>query len=324
MTRPARHPWRYDTLLLQAAVIWGFAFVAQRLGMQHVGPLTFNGVRFALGAASLLPFMIWSSRRRAGPTAAAVPEIHAALLARIWPRGRTRSTLAGSVLAGLVLFGGATLQQYGVVTTTAGKAGFITGLYVIIVPVLGLLVRQRVPLGTWIGAGVAVVGLYLLSVRADLSIERGDLLCLVGAFFWALHLQVVGWLARRCDPVQIACGQFVVCAVLSLSAALVAETIIWSDLQAATWPILYTGLLSVGVAYTLQAVAQRRVPPAHAAIILSLETVFAVLGGWLVLGETLPPRGLLGCGLMLAGMVLSQLAPHRDRRLGPREPTDEI
>ncbi len=216
------------------------------------------------------------------------------------------------------------MQQYGVVTTTAGKAGFITGLYVIIVPVLGLLVRQRVPLGTWVGAGLAVVGLSLLSLRADLSIERGDLLCLVGAFFWALHLQVIGWLARRCDPVQIACGQFVVCAVLSLSAALVAETIVWSDLKLAAWPILYAGVLSVGVAYTLQALAQQRVPPAHAAIILSLETVFAVLGGWLVLGETLPPRGLLGCGLMLAGMILSQLAPRRDRRLGPRAPTDEI
>jgi len=317
-----------------AAVIWGFAFVAQRLGMQHVGPLTFNGVRFALGAASLLPFLIWSSRRRAGPVAAvdagpaagAAPasETHPALLVRIWPRGRTRSTLAGSVLAGVVLFGGATLQQYGVVTTTAGKAGFITGLYVIIVPALGLLVRQRVPLGTWVGAGLAVVGLYLLSVRADLSIERGDLLCLIGALFWALHLQVIGWLARRCDPVQIACGQFVVCAVLSLSAALVVETIVWSELKLAAWPILYAGVLSVGVAYTLQAVAQQRVPPAHAAIILSLETVFAVLGGWLVLGETLPPRGLLGCGLMLAGMIASQLAPYRNRRLGPRTPTDEF
>jgi drug/metabolite transporter (DMT)-like permease len=158
-------------------------------------------------------------------------------------------------------------------------------------------------------------------VRADLSIGRGDLLCLVGALFWALHLQVVGWLARRSDPVRIACGQFVVCAVLSLAAAAAFETVVWSALRAAAWPILYTGLLSVGVAYTLQAVAQRRVPPAHAAIILSLETVFALLGGWLVLGETLPPRGLIGCGLMLAGMIVSQLAPLHGRRRGRPGPT---
>ena len=215
--------------------------------------------------------------------------------------------LGGGLLAGLVLFAGASLQQVGIVYTTAGKAGFVTGLYVVIVPLLGLLWGQRTPGMTWAGAVLAAVGLYLLTVTDGFTLAEGDGLVLVGAFFWAAHVLLIGRLSGRyVEPVLLACLQFSVCAVLSLIVALATEPVTLQGLEAAALPILYGGLLSVGVAYTLQVVAQRDAPPAHAAIILSLETVFAVLAGWLWLNETLTERGLFGCGLMFAGMLLSQ------------------
>ena len=278
-------------MLLLAAVIWGLAFVAQRIGMEHVGPFTYNGVRFFLGALSLLP-LLWLGRHSAVPVGA----------------GGWRPILGGGLLAGLILFAGASLQQAGIVYTTAGKAGFITGLYVVIVPLLGLLWGHRTPWSTWIGAALAVAGLYLLTLTDDLTLAEGDGLVLIGAFFWAGHVLVIGWLSgRHIEPVLLACLQFIVCAVLSLAVAVVTEPITLAGLWGGAMPILYGGLLSVGVAYTLQVVAQRDAPPAHAAIILSLETVFAALGGWLLLNESLSGRGLIGCALMFAGMLLSQL-----------------
>ncbi|MDQ5909572.1 MAG: hypothetical protein QG599_1667 [Pseudomonadota bacterium] len=283
--------FKAEVLLLLTAIIWGSAFVAQRVGMDHVGPFTYNGVRFLLGALSLLP-LLWISRRSS-------PLI---------PPGSGRLTLIGSLLVGLILFAGASLQQVGIVHTTAGKAGFITGLYVVVVPLLGLLWGQRTPWGTWVGAALAVVGLYLLTMNERLTLTQGDGLVLIGAFFWAGHVLAIGWLSgRHVEPVLLACLQFIICGVLSLAIAIASEPITLEGLQGGALPILYGGLLSVGVAYTLQVVAQRDAPPAHAAIILSLETVFAALGGWLLLNETLAGRGLIGCGLMFAGMLLSQL-----------------
>ncbi|HSM75453.1 MAG TPA: DMT family transporter [Desulfobacterales bacterium] len=283
-----------DALLMLTATIWGFAFVAQRVGMDYVGPFTFNGVRFALGSLSLIPLVLLKRRHPSAP-AALVP-----------PAGR-KTILWGGALAGVALFMGASLQQVGLVYTTAGNAGFITGLYVVIVPLLGLFWKQRPDLGTWGGAVLAAAGLYLLSVTAAFRIAYGDLLVLVGAFFWALHVLIIGWLSPRIESVLLACFQFAVCSALSLITAAALETTTPAALMAAALPILYGGLLSVGVAYTLQVVAQRDARPAHAAIILSLESVFAALGGWLLLGEVLSGRALLGCSLMLAGMLLSQL-----------------
>jgi drug/metabolite transporter (DMT)-like permease len=284
-----------NLLLLVAAVIWGFAFVAQRVGMRYVGPLTFNGVRFALGAAALIPLLMW--QRKNGPAASG---------------GSDRSlVLKGGVVAGLVLFLGATLQQYGVVYTTAGKAGFITGLYVVFVPLLGLLVGQKTGRFVWAGALTAAVGLYLLSAKGIVGIDPGDGLVLLGALFWAAHVLVIGRLSRRVAPVRLAVTQFTVVSILSLVGAVLFETIELAALRAAAIPILYAGLLSVAVAYTLQVVAQRSAQPAHAAIILSFESVFAVLGGWLVLSEGLPVRALIGCALMLVGILLAQADSER-------------
>ncbi|KPL19065.1 MAG: hypothetical protein AMJ92_05065 [candidate division Zixibacteria bacterium SM23_81] len=286
--------WRSNALLLLAAAIWGFAFVAQRAGMEHVGPFAFNAVRFAMGGIALIPFLL---RGRGHPTGS-----EDAL-----PRARGKAVLLSGSLAGAALFVGASLQQMGIVYTTAGKAGFITGLYVIIVPIMGLCWRQRAGLEAWLGAGLAVTGLYLLSVAGKITISRGDLLVLLGAFAWAGHVHIIGWLSPRINSVKLAFMQFIACSAMSLIVAGLVETITRQGLLGAAIPILYAGLISTGVAYTLQVVAQRRVHPAHAAIILSLEAVFAVIGGWLMLGEVLTVRELFGCVLMLGGMLLSQI-----------------
>ena len=290
-------PLKSDSLLLLTAFIWGTAFVAQRVGMDYVGPFTFNGLRFALGSLSLLPLLYLFRERRQVPTS-------------IRPQASLKMIIVGGCLAGIVLFLGASLQQVGLVYTTAGKAGFITGLYVVIVPLLGLFWKQNPGLGTWLGAVLAAIGLYFLSVTKSFTLSFGDLLELIGAFFWAGHVLILSWLSPKIDSLKLAFVQFLACSLLSLGVAFISETWALSAITAAAVPILYGGLVSIGVAYTLQVVAQREAKPAHAAILLSLEAVFAALGGWVILGETLSTRGLIGCSLMLAGMLLSQLHPY--------------
>ncbi len=282
--------FKSDLLLLLTAFIWGTAFVAQRVGMEHVGPFVFNGIRFILGGACLLPFIVAENRRRT--------EYHAP---------NRKQAFAGYILAGLMLFAGSSLQQVGIVYTTAGKAGFITGLYVVIVPLLGLVWGQKVRPGSWVGAVIAAGGLYFLSISNGFSIAYGDLLVLIGAFAWALHVQAVGLFSPRMSALRLAFGQYMVCGGLSLLVALIAENNTLGGIMAATMAIVYGGVFSVGIAYTLQVFAQKDAPAAHAAIILSLETVFAALGGWIVLGETLSGRAVFGCVMMLSGMLLSQL-----------------
>ena len=289
----ARH-LKSDLLFLLSATIWGFAFVAQRMGMDHVGPFTFNGIRFLLGAMVLVPFIY---RRRDDQPAQNDGS----------RRIQNKRLLAYGSLAGLAIFSGASLQQVGLVYTTAGKAGFITGLYVVIVPIMGLLWGQRTHAGTWSGALLAAAGMYLLSVNEDFTIAFGDLLELMGAVLWACHIHLIGWLSPKTDSLRLAFVQFMVCAVASLATAVIFETAGVDDIAAAALPIIYGGALSVGVAYTLQVVAQRHAHPAHAAILLSLEAVFAAVGGWLILKEVMSGRGLMGCGLMFSGMLVSQL-----------------
>ena len=287
---------RADLILLLVAAIWGFAFVAQRLGMDHLGPFGFNGSRFLLGALSLLPLLL-VFRPQPGTT----------------EPGRM---VIGSLTAGVFLFLGASLQQAGLLWTSAGNAGFITGLYIIIVPVLGLLIGQATRLNTWMGGLLAVVGLYYLSVGEDFSINTGDLLVLSSALFWAGHVVIIGKLASQLDNLRLAIIQFMICALLSFITALLfeQETFTLTNI-AMTWqPIAYAGLFSVGIAYTLQVVAQREAPASHAAIIMSLEAVFAIIGGWWLLNEEFSTRALIGCSLMLAGMILSQIRLKRRAR----------
>jgi drug/metabolite transporter (DMT)-like permease len=290
-----------DALLLLTATIWGFAFVAQRAGMDFVGPFTFNGVRFALGCLSLAPLLRGS---RHAPVGTALP-----------PADRRLLLIGGGVL-GIVLFIAASLQQVALVYTTAGKAGFITGLYVVIVPLCGLFWGRRPSGGTIFGALLAAVGLYFLSVTESVAMEFGDGLVLVSAFFWTAHVLLIAWLSPRVNPLRLAFYQIAVCSLLSLAAAFCFEAVSWSGIRAAALPILYGGVLSVGVAYTLQVMAQRDAHPAHASILMSLEAVFAAFGGWLIMDESMNLRGFLGCGLMLTGMVVSQVWGLKLRRSG--------
>ncbi len=285
---------RANFLLLLTAVIWGFAFVAQRSGMEFVGPFTFNAIRFLIGGLALVPLMAAMDRRRGAAGVAIVPL-------------RGRGIVLGGALAGLFLFSAATLQQMGIAFTTAGKAGFITSLYVVLVPLLGLVFGHRPPAAVWAGAVLAAAGLYFLTIEGGFRMAWGDVLVLGGAFLWAGHVLLLGRLSPGTDPVKLAFAQFMACAALSAVAAVLLETTTVADLQAALLPILYAGIMSVGVGYTLQVVAQGHARPADAAIILSLEAVFAVIGGWLLLSEALTARALFGCGLMMAGIVISQL-----------------
>jgi len=283
-----------DALLLLASAIWGFAFVAQRIGMDYVGPFTFNGVRFALGSLVLLPLILRNGIRK---NTSKKSTYHSSSKTLIFDGG----------LLGIALFAAASLQQVGMVYTTAGNAGFITGLYVVIVPILGLFWGQHLNTGTWIGALFAALGLYFLSVTDELTISFGDMLEIIGAFLWAAQILIVGWLSPKIDPIKLAFAEFSVCSLLSLVTAVILEEIALNNLLLAAIPILYGGVLSVGVAFTLQVVAQQNAHPAHAAILFSLESVFAAFGGWLILNETISFRGFVGCALMLSGMLLSQL-----------------
>ena len=283
-----------DLLMLIAAAIWGFAFVAQREGMETMGPFLFSGVRFLIGVVALSPVVWYLSKK---PQQNNKAEVSAKKL-----------IFAGTV-AGLLLFGGISFQQVGLQYTTAGKAGFITGLYIFFVPLIGLFLGQKTGSGTWLGATIALFGLYLLSIKEDFSIAEGDLLQLICAVFFAAHVLVIGYLAKRMDTLKLSLIQYLVCGFISLFIAIAIEMISWDMIVATAIPLLYAGVMSTGIAYTLQVVAQQHAHSSHAAIILSLEGAFAVLGGWLLLDEHLPARGLLGCALMLTGMFLSQLFP---------------
>ncbi|MBW2655379.1 MAG: DMT family transporter [Deltaproteobacteria bacterium] len=280
--------FKSDFILMFVAVIWGLAFVAQRIGMDHIGPFTFNGIRFVLGCLSLLP-VVFLTRNKTS-------------------KKSTDGLIKLGTISGIFLFFGISLQQVGIVYTTAGKAGFITGLYVVIVPILNLFLKQEnTTLGTWIGAIMAGIGMFLLSVTKDLTINFGDLLVLGSAFCFASHLIIIGRISNRFNTALLSLVQCLVCAGLSLLVAVVFETFILADILRVSIPLLYGGILSVGVAYSLQIYGQRNSPASHAAIIFSLESVVAAIGGWIILNEILSGSAIFGCGLMLAGMLISQL-----------------
>ena len=296
---------RADLLMLITAMIWGTAFVAQRVGMDDIGPFLFTGLRFLLGALVLLPLLLL--QRRAASPARSAGFAH-------------RPLLLGGVLMGLALTVGINLQQVGLLFTSVTNSGFITGLYVIVVPLLGLFIGQRAGLGTWLGALLAVFGMFLLSVGDDFQVASGDWLQLAGAFVWGIHVLLVGFFASRYDPLRLSILQFLVCAVVSLLLALALEPIVWASIVAAAPAVLYGGCFAVAVGYTLQVVAQKDAIPSHAAIILSLEAVFAAIAGWLFLDESLTFKSYLGAAIMLTGMLIAQLWPQRRAQIAATAP----
>lgn len=292
-----------NVLLLLAATIWGFAFVAQRVGMDYIGPFAFNGIRFALGSLSLVPLILFYKNKPSGKKAVAT-EI------KCWQVG---------CLAGVILFVAASLQQIGLIYTTAGKSAFITCLYIVLVPLAGLYLNERISGSTWFGSILAIIGLYFLSVKDSFTISYGDVLELLGAFFWTAHIILIDRFSCKVDTLKLAFFQFVTCSILSLGVAYLYEVITAEAILQAGIPILYGGFCSVGIAYTLQIVGQKHAAPSHAAIILSMETVFAAIGGYFILDEHLGMRELAGCVLMMAGMLLSQLnslKPQKDESVG--------
>ncbi|MDO9512874.1 MAG: DMT family transporter [Bacteroidales bacterium] len=281
-----------NSLMLFTAMIWGFAFVAQRAGMEHLGPFAFTSIRFALGSISLI--------------------LVAYIISRIQKKSFIfeKKIFIHAAMAGSVLFLGAVFQQWGLVYTTAGKGGFITGLYVIFVPILGIFSGYKTGPRVWAGIILALVGMYLLSIKSGFTVEIGDLLILFSAFFWALHLIIIAKISPLYDSFKISSLQFAVVAILSgiITIFAEAEQTTTQNIYNAGIPILYGGLVSVGIAYTLQVVAQKHAHPSYVSILLSFESVFAVIGGWLILNESFTVRDLSGCGLMLAGILVAQSA----------------
>ncbi|MGN0539969.1 MAG: DMT family transporter [Candidatus Fimenecus sp.] len=277
-------------LLFLTAIIWGFAFVAQRVGADYVGTFTFNGIRFLLGSFSLIPVILVFEREK-------------------YDKQKMLKTFAVSVAAGTILFIAASLQQYGVVLTgSAGKAGFLTGLYTVLVPVIRFLMGKKTDILTFVGAFFAVGGLFLLCMTGDkLTFGKGDIVLIIGAVFWALHILIIDKFVNEISPLKFSMLQFFVCGLISMIIALFTENIEFTAVKSALVPILYGGLMSVGVAYTCQILGQKDADPTFASIVFSTESVFSAIGGAIILHEIMSGRGYLGCVLIFIGIVLSQL-----------------
>lgn len=288
--------FRGPFLLTMTALIWGVAFVAQSRGMDYIGPFTFNGVRTLIAAVALLP-LVWFFRRRSGSVKKTEAE----------KRTYRRTLLCGGVLCGLALGVASSLQQIGIQYTTVGKAGFLTALYIVIVPLLGLLFKKRVALPVWIGVAIAAVGTYLLSIRENFSISGGDLLVILCAIVFSVHILLIDRFSPHVSGVELACVQFFTAAVLVLTIAVITEKPNFGDILRSWGPLLYTGLISSGVGYTLQIIGQKSTPPTVASLIMSLESVFAALSGWLILGQGMTGREALGCTLVFLAVILAQI-----------------
>jgi drug/metabolite transporter (DMT)-like permease len=285
-----RQHLRANVLMLIAAMIWGSAFVAQRLSLDAIGPFLFTGLRFLLGALVVLTLIVCVRRSALAELSKREP-------------GGARELLGAGALLGVVLAASISLQQIGLQYTKVANAGFISSLYVVIVPLLGVLFKHRTGIGTWLGAALAAVGMYFLSVNEHFSMLYGDWYQLAGALVISIRF------ALRHDTLMLALVQFVTCGLACLVVGLAVEPFSLAVIARAAPTILYGGALSVGIAYTIQVVAQKHAAPSHAAVIFSMEGVFAALAAWLVLGETLTARALFGCALMLAGLIVCQVMP---------------
>ena len=286
-------------LLFLTAFIWGVAFVAQSVGGEAVGCFTFNGVRSLIGAAVLIPviyFLDAEKKKELGEEK---------FLAQ---KGDKKTLLLGGICCGVMLCIASNFQQFGISFTTVGKAGFITAMYILIVPILGLFMKKRVGAKVWLGVVLATIGLYMLCMTSEsFSLSKGDFLVLICAGFFSLHILIIDYFSPKVDGVRMSCIQFFVCGVISTAIAFVFENPSLSAILSGWLPILYAGVLSCGVAYTLQIVGQKNMDPTVASLILSLESVFSVLAGWVILHQTLSMRELFGCVLMFLAIILAQL-----------------
>ena len=279
-------------LLFLAAIIWGVAFVAQSVGMDYVGPFTFNCVRTLIGGLVLIPCIVFLNRGK---------------VKKKTDFTEKKRLLLGGICCGVALTTGSTLQQFGIMYTTVGKAGFITAFYIIIVPILGLFLGKKCGLSVWISVVIALAGLYFLCITDGFSIGKGDIYVFLGAIAFSIHILVIDHFTQFNDGVKMSCIQFFVCGILCFVPMMLFEHPEISMILLAWKPILYAGVMSCGVAYTLQIVGQKNMNPTVASLILSLESVTSVIAGFLVLHQNLSYRELIGCGLMFVAIVLAQL-----------------
>ncbi len=293
--------WKSSLMLLLAASIWGTAFVAQSVGMDYLGPLSFNGARFLLGSAALLPVICLNraKRRRAGKNLAGSSSEN--LLTR------RKDTAAGGICCGLILCAASLLQQYGILYTSVGKAGFITMLYIILVPLFGIFLKKKVSGKVWTGAALAAFGMYLLCMSESFSLGKGDSLVFLCAVLFAGHILVIDFFSPRTDGVELSCIQFLTAGILGSVLAFFFEKPDIGSFADGIVPLAYAGILSCGVAYTLQVLGQKNTDPAVASLILSLESVVSVLAGWVILDQALTGRELAGCILVFCAVILVQL-----------------
>ncbi len=282
-------------LLLLTATIWGVAFVAQSVGMAYVEPFTFNGIRSIIGGLVLLPVIALFGKKGA----AISPEQR---------KKERKALITGGIACGLMLCAASNFQQFGVRYTTVGKAGFITACYIILVPILGLFLKKKCAPAIWGAVAMSAAGLYLLCIEGEgFSISKGDSLVFICAVLFSIHILVIDYYSPMTDGVKLSCIQFFVCGLLSLVLMVIFEEPRLGDILAGWGPILYAGIMSCGVAYTLQIVGQKGVNPTIASLILSLESSISVLAGWVILGQRLSGRQLIGCAVMFGAILLAQV-----------------
>lgn len=288
-------------LLLLTAAIWGFAFVAQSVGMDYVGPFTFNFIRNIIGGVFLIPCIVFldyiNKKEKRDENADDAKEV----------KYDKKTLIIGGLCCGFFLFVASTCQQIGIQYTTVGKAGFITALYIVIVPIMGLFLKKHCGPLLWVSVAIAVSGFYLLSVKDGFVLEKSDILLILSAILFSVHILVIDYFSPKTDGVRMSCIQFFVAGILSGIVALFCEKFVIADIFSAWLPILYAGVLSCGVAYTLQIVGQKNMNPTVASLILSLESVFSVFAGWLILNQKLSHREMIGCGLIFIGIIIAQL-----------------
>ena len=305
---------RQSVLLFLTAVIWGVAFVAQSAGMEYVGPFTYNGVRCILGGLVLIPCIALLDRmQQTSQDKDSLIRQDSITREKKDNSWSDRGLLLGGICCGVILFAASNFQQFGIQYTSVGKAGFITAMYILLVPVMGLFIHKKVGFKVWVGVAFAVCGLYLLCMKNGLKLEKGDTMVLICAFIFSLHILVIDYFSPKVDGVRMSCIQFWVCGILSLVCAFLFETPDLGSIVAAWQPVCYGGIMSCGVAYTLQIVGQKDMNPTVASLILSLESVVSVIAGFLILHQTMSRRELLGCCMMVIAIVLAQL-PNRNRK----------
>ena len=288
---------RGNLMLLVTALIWGTAFVAQSAGMDHVEPFTYNGIRTLIGGLVLIPVILFFDRIKPAEQRLSAEE----------QKTVTRNSVIGGVFCGLFLFVASSFQQFGISMTTAGKAGFITALYIVLVPIAGLFLKKKAPRAIWLSVALAVAGLYFLSINEEFHITQGDFLMLLCALCFTGHIMVIDHFTQRVNGIELSCMQFLFCALLSGGGMVLTETPTWAGIVSCAIPLLYVGILSSGVAYTLQILAQKGSNPTVVSLLMSLESVFATVFGALILHEMMSGREIFGCGLMLVAVVLAQL-----------------